>query len=57
MIVVPALLSLLVTLFCLLARPTRDEAEQAALLPFADDLPDARPGVFRPSASSQGLFS
>ena len=41
MIVVPALLSLLVTLFCLLARPTRDEAEQAALLPFADDPPAA----------------
>ena len=42
MIVVPALLSLLVTLFCLLARPTRDEAEQAALLPFADDPEAAR---------------
>lgn len=54
MIAVPALLSLLVTVFCLLVRY---EAEQAALLPFADDLPDARPGVFRPSASSQGLFS
>ncbi|WP_373321956.1 hypothetical protein [Pseudomonas paralcaligenes] len=33
---------MLVTLFCLLARPARDEQQQAALLPFADDPPAAR---------------
>lgn len=40
--IMPLLLSLLVTIFCLRARPARDEEEQAALLPFADDPPAAR---------------